>query len=172
MSSFLPTSAWKRRWTLSEHTPAETTHSELTSSVALNDFPRRGPSAWGLNGRGRTALYSAALAASGLSACATLPPPPTPEMTRTESAIEQAQRAGAAESASDRLQAAQTKLNEAKATAAKGDARRAAQLVDEAYADARLADLTAQSAKSAKAAAEVDKSINTLESETDRPKPL
>jgi outer membrane protein OmpA-like peptidoglycan-associated protein len=57
--------------------------------------------------RGRTVLYSAVLAASSLGACATVPPSPTPEMTRAESAIEQAQRAGAPELAPQPFQAAE-----------------------------------------------------------------
>lgn len=89
-------------------------------------------------------------------------------MTRAESAIEQAQRAGAAELAPQPLQAAERKLNEAKTAVGQRDNAYAGQLVEEAYAEARLADLTAQSEKSAKAAAEVDMSIRTLENETSR----
>jgi hypothetical protein len=125
---------------------------------------------WGLFGHGRLALYSATLVASGLSACATMPPGPTPAMTRAESAIEQAQRDGAAKLAAEPLEAAQRKLGAANAALVQRDSARAAQLVEEAYADARLADFTAQSEKSALAAAEVDKSIRTLENETNRPR--
>jgi hypothetical protein len=120
--------------------------------------------------RGRTALYSAVLAAAGLGACATVPPSPTPEMTRAESAIEQAQRAGAPELAPQSFQAAERKLSEAKTAVGQRDNAYAAQLVEEAYAEARLADLSAQSEKSAKAAAEVDTSIRTLENEANRPR--
>jgi len=147
----LLSSRWSGLWTANYRDP----------DSGLRDFPRRG--------RCRTALYSTALAAACLSACATVPPPPTPEMTRTEGAIEQAQRDGAAELASEPFQEAQRKLNEAKAAVDQRDNVHAAQLVEEAFAAARLADLTALSEKSAKAAAEVDKSIRTLESETNRP---
>jgi hypothetical protein len=91
-------------------------------------------------------------------------------MTRAEGAIEQAQRAGAAEFAVEPLEAAQRNLSAAKVAVTQHDNAHAAQLVDEAYADARLADYTAQSEKSAKAAAEVDKSIRTLENEANRPR--
>jgi hypothetical protein len=96
--------------------------------------------------------------------CASTPPPPTPLMTRAEVEIEQARKAGAAQSASQSLQAAEAKLAEAKAAAGHDD-RRAAALVDESFADARLADLTAQASTAAKAAAEADRSIHALEVE-------
>jgi hypothetical protein len=91
-------------------------------------------------------------------------------MTRAESAIEQAQRAGAPELAPQSFQAAERKLSEAKTAVGQRDNAYAAQLVEESYAEARLADLTAQSEKSAKAAAEVDTSIRTLENEANRPR--
>lgn len=115
-------------------------------------------------------LYAATLVACVISACATVPSGPPPEMTRAEGAIEQAQRDGAAELAAAPFESAQHNLSAAKGALAQRDSRRAAQLVDEAYADARLADITAQSRKSASAAAEVDKSIQTLENETNRPR--
>jgi hypothetical protein len=152
MSAFLSTTRWSRRW------PG----GRRDSDAALEHSP------WELPGCSRMALYGAVLAAAGLTACATVPPSPTPEMTRAESAIEQAERAGAAELAPQPLQAAERKLSEAKTAAGQRDNAYAAQLVEESYADARLADLTAQSEKSAKAAAEVDKSIRTLENETTR----
>lgn len=107
---------------------------------------------------------------SGLAACAATPTGPTPEMTRAEGAIEQAQRAGAAEFASEPLASAQRHLADAKAAVGSHDNVRATRLVEEAFADARLADFTAQSVKSGKAADEVDTSIRTLETETNRPR--
>ena len=111
---------------------------------------------------------SGVLLAAGLASCATVPAPPTPEMTRAEVAIDAAQKAGAGDLANDSLQAAQHKLDEAKVAAMKGEARRSQDLVEESMADAQLADLTAQRVKSDKTAAEVDKSINTLRTESDR----
>ncbi|HSY07157.1 MAG TPA: DUF4398 domain-containing protein [Steroidobacteraceae bacterium] len=90
-------------------------------------------------------------------------------MTRAKAAIEQAQRAGAREYATDYLNASMAKMDLAEAASAKGNNAQAARLVDESYADAHLAQLTAQSAKSAKAAADVDKSIQMLQHEANRP---
>jgi Domain of unknown function (DUF4398) len=104
-----------------------------------------------------------------LSACATTPPPPSADMTRAKAAIEQAQRAGAREYATEYLNASMAKMDLAEAANAKGNYAQATRLVEESYADAHLAQLTAQSAKSAKAAADVDQSIRTLQHEANRP---
>lgn len=115
-----------------------------------------------------TGLVATFLMSIGVAGCASTPLAPTPEMTRAEVAIDQAQKAGAADLDNANLQAAQTRLADAKVAAGKGDAKRSQDLVAESMADAQLADLTAQSIKSAKAAAEVDKNITTLQSESDR----
>jgi hypothetical protein len=120
--------------------------------------------------RDHVTRYAAVLAAAGLAACATVPAGPTPEMTRAESQIEQAQRAGAGQYAIEPLASAQRHLDAAKSAVVTHDNVRAARLVDESYADARLAELTAQSVKSEAAASEVDASIRTLETETTRPR--
>lgn len=120
------------------------------------------------SGRACRTLYGAALVAAGLAACASAPPVATPEMTRAEVAIEQAQRAGAAQFAPEPLQSAQRKLSEAKIAVGQHENSHARQLVEESYADARLADFTAQDAKATTAAAEVDKSIRVLQDETTR----
>lgn len=104
-----------------------------------------------------------------LSACATAPLPPSAEMTRAKAAIEQAQRAGAREYATEYLNASMTKMDMAEAANAKGNNALATRLVEESYADAHLAQVTAQSAKSAKAAEDVDQSIRTLQHEANRP---
>jgi Domain of unknown function (DUF4398) len=116
--------------------------------------------------RRRLAVYGMTLVAAALGACATVPVAPTPEMTRAESAIEQARRAGAEQLAREPLHQADVKLASAKTAASAGQGRNAAALVEESYADARLADLTAQAVTAAKASAEVDKSISTLQGET------
>ena len=118
-----------------------------------------------------TRVWSTVVLAAGIAACASTPVAPTPDMTRAEVAIAQAQKAGAGDLANDSLQAAQKKLDEAKSAGAKGEARRSQDLVDEAMADAQLADLTAQHVKSAKAEAEVDKSISAIETEAGRRTP-
>jgi hypothetical protein len=111
------------------------------------------------------ALFGAAVI---LSACATTPPPPSAEMTRAKAAIEQAQRAGAREYSTEYLNASMEKMDMAEAASAKGNNAQATRLVEESYADAHLAQISAQSAKSAKAAADVDKSIVTLQDEASR----
>lgn len=103
-----------------------------------------------------------------LSGCASTPPAPSSEMTRAKAAIEQAQRAGAREYATEDLNDSQQKMGQAEAAIAKGNNAQGARLVEESYADAHLAQVTAQSAKSAKAANDVDQSIQTLQQETNR----
>jgi hypothetical protein len=103
-----------------------------------------------------------------LSACATAPPPPSADMTRTKAAIDQAQRAGAREYSTEYLNASIAKMERAEAESAKGNNALASRLVAESYADAHLAQVSAQSAKSAKAAEDVDKSIRTLQHEENR----
>jgi len=104
-----------------------------------------------------------------LSGCASTPPAPTAEMTQAKAAIEQAQRAGAREYATEDLNNSLQKMDQAEAAIAKGDNAQGSWLVKESYADAHLAQLTAQSAKSAKAASDVDESIQTLQQEANRP---
>lgn len=123
--------------------------------------PMTTPSRW----RG---IFSGVIATTWVSACASTPPLPTAEMTRAESSIEQARIAGAPELASATYEEARQRLVDARAAVARRDNARAAALVEEAQASARLADITAQRIKSAAAAAEVDKSIQTLETETRR----
>jgi hypothetical protein len=115
------------------------------------------------------AASAAVLVAGVISACATTPPPPTADMTRAKAAIEQAQRAGAREYATEYLNASMKEMDQAEAANAAGANVLAARLVEESYADAHLAQVTAQSAKSAKAAADVDQSIQTLQHEANRP---
>lgn len=104
-----------------------------------------------------------------VAGCASTPPAPTAEMTRANAAIEQAERAGAAEFANEALSASHKKMELAQVAVVKHDNAGAARLVEESYAQAHLAQLTAQSAKSAKASADVDKSIDTLQREANRP---
>jgi hypothetical protein len=114
---------------------------------------------------------SAALLGSAVlfCGCASTPPAPSSEMTRARSAIDQAQRAGAREYATEYLNDSQQKMDQAEAAIAKGNNAEGTRLVEESYADAHLAQVTAQSAKSAKAANDVDQSILTLQHEANRP---
>jgi hypothetical protein len=97
--------------------------------------------------------------------CASTPLAPSTEMTRAQSAIEQADHAGAREYATDSLNSSQQKLAQGQAAAAKGERAQSEQLFEESYADAHLAQISAESAKSAKDAADVDKGIATLQNE-------
>jgi hypothetical protein len=105
----------------------------------------------------------------GVGACASAPLAPSNEMTKAQSAIDQADRAGAREYATDSLNASVRKMAEGQAAAAKGEKVQSEQLFQESYADAHLAQVSAQSAKSARDAADVDKGIATLQSEANRP---
>jgi hypothetical protein len=171
MFSLLSTTRWSRRWTA----PEPLAGAPVAVQDAITGFSAKLPHevtvlspARGLQQGRRVGLYGVTLLAAALGACASVPPPPTPQMTRAESAIEQARRAGADQLAKEPLREADTQLAGAKAAVVAGDNVRAAALVEEAYADAWLADITAQSVTSAKAAAEVDTSIRTLERETTR----
>jgi uncharacterized protein DUF4398 len=103
-----------------------------------------------------------------LGGCAATPLAPSTEMTRAKSAIDQADRAGAREYATDDLNSSVEKMAQGQAAAAKGEKVQSEQLFQESYADAHLAQITAQSAKSAKDAADVDRGIATLQNETSR----
>jgi Domain of unknown function (DUF4398) len=103
-----------------------------------------------------------------LSGCASAPLAPSNEMTKAKAAIDQADRAGAREYATDNLNSSVQKMAQGQAAAAKGEKMRSEQLFQESYADAHLAQISAQSAKSAKDAADVDKGIATLQNEASR----
>lgn len=104
-----------------------------------------------------------------LSSCASTPTAPSSEMTRAKSAIDQAQRAGAQQFATESLNASVQKMDEADTAVGKGDNARAAQLAEESYADAHLAQITAESVKATNTARDVDQSIRTLQNEANRP---
>ena len=104
-----------------------------------------------------------------LGGCASAPLAPSNEMTKAKSAIDQADRAGAREYATDNLNSSVQKMAQGQAAAAKGEKAQSEQLFQESYADAHLAQISAQSAKSAKDAADVDKGIATLQDEASRP---
>jgi Domain of unknown function (DUF4398) len=166
-------SLWSRRWAETGSDPGtQHAHADArtTPGVGSGHSSDWASGSWSPRGYGRIGLYGATLVASALGACASMPSAPTPQMTRAESAIEQAQRAGAGELATEPLEAAERNLSAAKVAVTQHNNVAAGQLVDKAYADARLADYTAQSAKSAKAAAEVDQTIHTLEDEANRPR--
>jgi Domain of unknown function (DUF4398) len=103
-----------------------------------------------------------------LSGCASTPLEPSTEMTKAKSAIDQAERAGAREYATDELNSSSQKMAQGQAAAAKGEKAQSEQLFEESYADAHLAQISAQNAKSAKDATDVDRGIATLQNEAGR----
>ena len=82
-----------------------------------------------------------------LSGCASTPLEPSTEMTKAQSAIDQADRAGAREYATDELNSSVQKMAQGQAAATKGEKAQSEQLFEESYADAHLAQISAQSAK-------------------------
>jgi Domain of unknown function (DUF4398) len=104
-----------------------------------------------------------------IGGCASTPTGPSTELTSAKAAIDQAERAGAREYATESLNASVQKMDEGQAATAKGDYPRAKRLLEESYADAHLAQISAQSAKSSKDAADVDQGIHALQSEASRP---
>jgi Domain of unknown function (DUF4398) len=109
-----------------------------------------------------TALIGSVLLVCG---CAAAPLAPSTQMTRAQSAIGQAEHAGAREYATDSLNSSVQKMTEGQAAAAKGEKIQSERLFEESYADAHLAQLSAESAKSAKDAADVDRGLATLQNE-------
>jgi len=108
----------------------------------------------------------------GLSAlvigCATTPMP-VDRIALAHAEIQRAERAGADELAPVPLQAAREKLAAAEASPHSADGALAARrLADEAEVDARVAEASAQAAQSERAAAELDKSLDALRTETSR----
>ena len=100
--------------------------------------------------------------------CATQGPKPTEEVTRAQTLIEQADRAGAQRYAAADLQRAHDELNNAdKANADKkyDEARRYA---ESAAADADVAQARAAAGEAQRAAKEVQQSNETLRQESDR----
>jgi len=84
-----------------------------------------------------------------LGGCASAPLAPSTEMTKAKAAIDQADRAGAREYATDTLNSSVQKMAQGQAAAAKGEQVQSEQLFEESYADA-------------------DKGIATLQNEASR----
>lgn len=107
-------------------------------------------------------------AAVGLlcAGCATRQPPP--EVTRAQTLIEQAEKAGAQQYAAEQLDSARSNLRLATAAARDGKEDEARQRANEAAADAELAQSRAASGNAEKAAKEVQRSTDTLEREAER----
>ena len=117
-----------------------------------------------------TRLVAAAALAIVAAGCATEPVRPTEAFVRARAAIEQADRSGAGEFAPTDLAAARDKLARAEAESGRSQPTvGAVRLADEATADAELAGGRARAKKAAVAANEVDKSVDALRVEAERP---
>jgi methylphosphotriester-DNA--protein-cysteine methyltransferase len=93
---------------------------------------------------------------------------PTPEITRAQTLIEQAEKSGARQYAADQLDRAKDNLRLANAAQDKGKEDEARARANEAAADAELAQSRSQSSSAQKAANAVERSNETLERETQR----
>ena len=114
-------------------------------------------------------LAAAALAAVA-AGCATAPARPTEAFLRAHAAIEQAERAGAAEYAPSDLLAAREKLAQAEGESGRSQTTVHAQrLADEARVDAELAGGRARAKTAEVAANAVDKGVDALRVEAERP---
>ena len=114
-------------------------------------------------------LAAAALAAVA-AGCATAPARPTEAFLRAHAAIEQAERAGAAEYAPSDLLAAREKLAQAEGESGRSQTTVHAQrLADEARVDAELAGGRARAKKAEVAANAVDTGVDALRVEAERP---
>ena len=109
-------------------------------------------------------LFAAAL----LAGCATQSERPTQEMTRAQTLIDQAEKAGAQRYAAAQLEQARAKLDEAKTADHNGRHDEAQQRAAEAAADAELAMALADSGEAQRSATEVQQSVDTLRSEAQR----
>ena len=108
------------------------------------------------------------IAAALMAGCATQSERPTQEMTRAQTLIDQAEKAGAQRYAAAQLEQARAKLDEAKAADRKGRHDDAQQRANEAAADAELAVALADSGEAQRAATEVQQSVETLRNEAQR----
>jgi hypothetical protein len=100
--------------------------------------------------------------------CASAPPPPTQDMTRARTLIEQAERAGAQRYAAVELESARDKLQQADSAQKDGKQDVANERAAEAVADAELANARATSGTARNAAEELQKGNETLRKETER----
>jgi hypothetical protein len=117
----------------------------------------------------RTELISAAVIACGLAAgCATEGPPPSEEVTRARTVIEQADRAGAQRYAAADLQRAHDQLSNAEKANGEGKYDEARRYAESAEADADVATARASDGEAQRAAHEVVQGNETLRQESAR----
>lgn len=108
-----------------------------------------------------------AIAVTGLSGCASAPPP-IEQMAVAEASVLHATTTSTSESAGVELQIATAKLVSARQALNSKDYDRARQLAEQADVDAQVAELRAQSARSRKAAKESQDAARALREEISR----
>lgn len=101
-----------------------------------------------------------------LTGCASAPP--TEALSNADVAIQNADRAGAAQYEPELLSSARTKLNRANEDLANEENDDARRLADEARAEAVLASAKAEATKQANQVSEMQKTIEALRQETSR----
>ena len=117
----------------------------------------------------KTELISAAVIVCGLaSGCATQGPPPSEEMTRARTVIEQADKAGAQRYAAADLQRAHDELSNAEKANGEGKYSEARSFAESAAADADVATARASDGEAQRAAHEVGQGNDTLRQESAR----
>lgn len=120
----------------------------------INTFFRSGPTA---------VLTSLLLFLPGCSSA-----PPKETLSQAETAIQEADRAGASQYEPQLLSSARTKLSRANKDVADDENDKARRMAEEAYSEAVLASAKAQAAKQAEQANEMKKAIQALKQETSR----
>ncbi len=117
----------------------------------------------------RTELIAATAIACGLAGgCATEGPPPSEEVTRARTVIEQADKAGAQRYAAADLQRAHDELSNAEKANGEGKYDEARRYAESAEADADVATARASDGDAQRAALEVVKANETLRQESAR----
>jgi hypothetical protein len=101
-----------------------------------------------------------------LTGCASAPPKET--ISKADAAIQDADRAGAAQYEPQLLSSARTKLDRANKDMANEENDEARRMAEEALAEAILANAKAEAAKQAKQANDMKKAIEALKQETSR----
>ncbi|MFO8086672.1 MAG: DUF4398 domain-containing protein [Bacteroidales bacterium] len=116
----------------------------------------------------KTLMMIFLLAVFGLVACAAKVSPPSSQLATATLAINQAESAGAYESAPVELRDARQKLEKARQAMNRKDNLTAKRLAEQATVDANLAEAKARTAKSQKMLQEIKDSIRILQEEIDR----
>src|SRR4051812_34921860 len=114
----------------------------------------------------RNGLFVAA--AIGLLCAGCAARQPSPEITRAQTLIEQAEKSGAQQYAAEQLDSARSKLRLANAAARDGKEDQARERANEAAADAELAQSRAASGAAEKSAKEVQRGTDVLQREAER----